>query len=191
MQVAGSKVAEENVLLRKMLKARGVADGEVEEYLRMNRKSVLSKGPKQVAGTKKRKTGRQGSSGARGPGVWNESAQQMEDKKAGEDIPLAEPGPLTSLRSETAVPSSSPPLPPPFYSAESSRSTHSDPVEPFLTTTPTSGQIMSCDVAAQIVANLRNDFDLDEARAAVGCVSGTSSCSVKNIKVLNILDEAL
>lgn len=167
-------------------------DGEVEEFLRVNMKRVLDK---QVGSNKKRKMGGQSSSGATSVGAVRTNIS-IQKKESSEDVQFTEEevGNLTPLHSDAGVPSSSPPAPPPSSSfPELPKSIHSssDSADPFQSATTTSGQIMSCDVAAQIVANLRNDLDLDEARAAVGCVSGTSSCSVKNMEVLNILDEAL
>ncbi|ORY54702.1 uncharacterized protein BCR38DRAFT_491394 [Pseudomassariella vexata] len=50
------------------------------------------------------------------------------------------------------------------------------------------GQVTSCDEAAIIIANLRGNDNVTEARALLGCGSATV-CSVKNTRLFQLMDE--
>lgn len=48
----------------------------------------------------------------------------------------------------------------------------------------------SCDMAAAILVQLHHQTDAGRARAALGC-TGTSNCSVKNLRIFQLMDSLL
>jgi hypothetical protein len=60
---------------------------------------------------------------------------------------------------------------------------------PTLKETPLdTGLLISCETAATIIAEMRGDGDRSRIRASLGCV-GDKECSVKNSRVLELMDE--
>jgi hypothetical protein len=52
----------------------------------------------------------------------------------------------------------------------------------------TSGMVISCETAANIIIEMRGDGDVESVRKSLGC-AGREECSVKNSTVMQVMDE--
>jgi hypothetical protein len=170
IQAAGRKVAEENTLLRSLLRLRGVTDAEIEEYLGLARDDS--------------------GSGGRGPLVTRMSLspdarlQQAQSTRSNEIE-----GRNDNLRASEVVASSSQPPPdcmrsvsdlnPGNNEAQSEACHIHGGLDQSLAT--------SCEAAAKIIASMQGYPDTQDARAELGC-SSTSDCMVKNTAIFEVLD---
>ncbi|OIW25738.1 hypothetical protein CONLIGDRAFT_708505 [Coniochaeta ligniaria NRRL 30616] len=170
MQQAARRVAQENERLRALLMRKGVTKDEVEEWLH---------GSPEAAVDWRRPVGRPPPTPAPSS-TWYP------------------PGPLSasSFTSADSVPRSGRSFAPPDEGHTSvSPASLVGSGEPTATslaervaTCCTSGTETSCEVAAAILANMQGHGDPSRARAALGC-TGPSDCTVKNTRVLELLDE--
>ena len=193
VQAAGRKVAEENKLLRSLLRSQGVTDAEVEEYLRSHnagQKSVMGMSPSNMSladnnahttqnAGRSPCAGQTCSNGSVKSGAMVQSKCRMEAQGSNGQVfsvsrvqdshPLSDDSSLSG-RCRTLV-SAQPGSPGQRPSSEGNRSGHATP----------------CEAAARIIASMRHDSDMQAMRAELGC-SSDATCMVDNMVIFRALD---
>lgn len=194
VQLAGRQVAEENVLLRSLLRLQGVTDEKVEDFLRSHRGlndspgltmrsshstpnllQTISPDSASNANAEKRVFEPTHSYSK----VANPSSQgELDFQSAGR----SEVSPSSTYALHTAPPSA-------CNSGFAVTTTTEEPccegqvMDDDLET----GQVTSCETAARIITMMRGYPDTQEARAELGCPS-EKSCVVKNMTIFELLD---
>lgn len=191
MQQAARRVAWENARLRALLLEKGVSEMEIEGWLRQGAEggdgSFTPRRPAMASGGVQR--ARNSSSV---PGTAMSNKQSTAPLSTSRSTPLLKPPPA----GRHALPNSSqrPRSVAQSKASASAASQHSisatgpSPAER-VTSCCTSATETSCEVAAAILANMQGHGDTSRARAALGC-DGPDECTVKNTRVLELLDEA-
>jgi len=191
VQQAARKVAEENHLLRELLARKGVCQQEVNEFLRISRKSSIGDAvysvkcqlPAQLVG---------------GPSptehlstVVGQEPSSIPPSK-GNSTPRTGPSQPCNRTSDTSPYSNLP---------DQSRETYNDQHELLLRSTAGSGVDCAtprsvpehkgldkpCEEAATVLAFMRGHGDQDRALNELGCET-LSSCRIQNTSLLDIMD---
>ncbi|KAH8904071.1 hypothetical protein BR93DRAFT_162054 [Coniochaeta sp. PMI_546] len=185
MQQAARRVAWENVKLRALLMKKGVAEAEVEDWLHGNHEAVGDR----MAGEARMDSA---------PCTARVSVTALLNEEP--LTPAASsyhPGPLSvsssTSRASTLRSGQSSAPPDEDHTSTSSASLQGDgenfpSLAERVAACCTSGTETSCEVAAAILASMQGHGDTSRARAALGC-NGPSECTVKNTRVLELLDE--
>jgi hypothetical protein len=191
MQQAARHAARENERLRALLRRKGVSDAEVEESLRL-----ADPDPVDDKLVRNRRKGR-ASTAPRTPRLSSVAASLNVGQP---ETPAGSypPRPLSGS-SPGSTGGFSPLLEPPVMPREDHKPTSFAHWPGSSETTPShladpdvgrkSGTETSCDVAAAILASMQGHGDTGRARVVLGC-TGPSSCTVKNTRVFDLLDEA-
>ncbi|KAI1934775.1 hypothetical protein LOZ66_005630 [Ophidiomyces ophidiicola] len=206
VQAAGRKAAEENALLRSLLKIRSVTDGEIDAYLQEHRgatssiaalpspESVPSKFELETAGRSACGVGsgsgqrcspllmpRSGISRAQSTTTTNMLIKRVEGLPS-RPLPLPHPGLSLAPLVADVPPINCEEIPKDWSSIPS---THE--IRLGSPTRPGAGQLTPCETAAGIITRMRGDPDLQNARAELGC-SSESTCMVRNLAIFDLLD---
>ncbi|KAJ5021078.1 hypothetical protein J3E73DRAFT_355498 [Bipolaris maydis] len=177
MQRAARKVAEENSLLRSLLASRGVTHHEVEAYLRSFNTTTTTPittapyhhCPQPCTPYATCTNGASKDSSA--PTTSQPQAQPRSEPQSIQRPAPAAHGCVASF-DNVLIPLSCFCAPTPM------------PKETPLDT----GLLISCETAATIISEMRGDADRSRIRASLGCV-GDEECTVKNTRVLELMDE--
>lgn len=180
MQQAARRVAWENARLRVLLEQKGVPEAEVEWWLRQDSEAAggsfalgiqpatTSGGTPMLKGLSAAPTSTYRSAPLLTPPLAGRHDFSKTSQRSGSvDESIAS----TSTASQLGTSETGPSL------AER------------VTSCCTSATETSCEVAAAILANMQGDGDTNRARVALGC-DDPSDCTVKNTRVLELLDEA-
>jgi len=182
LQRTARAVDEENRRLRTLLAMHGVSQGEISHFLASGEADGV---------------GAQVESSTRGGQIvlWNPMPSKS---RSASSVPGSQQQNSAFYRSnniEVLLPPSAmndlfPPETDCFDSPQSSLSSSSSSLS---ATEPARNSLSetletSCDTAAAILVGLHDQTDAARARIALGC-SGTSSCSVNNIKIFQLMDK--
>ena len=191
IQVAGRKVAEENKLLRALLRSRGVTEAEVEEYLRDNNagQNSVSGSPNVPPADNRARPQQSGRSCCAG--------QTCSSGGMKPEAVVQSKAPAHTLGSKEQAPSISTVAGPGHLSNNSSLSSGSCrtlvPVQAGAAAHQASsegnrsGHATPCEAAARIIASMRHDSDMQDMRTELGC-SSDASCMVDNLVIFRALD---
>ncbi|KAL1959575.1 hypothetical protein VTO42DRAFT_1610 [Malbranchea cinnamomea] len=178
VQLAGRKVAEENKLLRSLLRLHGVGDADIEAYLRAHR-----------AGSELLDWS---SDAQPSPNTSGFNSQDTEKTICS----MAQDSPGACVASEHSRPWMPSAVPVKTRNTDDTYEENRSPVSTssYLsrqrTSTPEtrSGHATPCEDAARIIASMRHDSDLHAMRAELGCSADDSSCMVQNMTIFRLLD---
>jgi hypothetical protein len=192
MQQAARRVARENARLRALLLSKGVTEPEVEMWLSQDLEAVDGRlslarlataagGAQSLQSTSRvpvtamlneQSPATPASTYPSGPlSTYSSTSRDGSSRTSQTSVPLDETNSSTSSGSQHGSRETGPSL------AER------------VASCCTSGNETSCEVAAAILANMQGHGDTSRARVALGC-EGPSDCTVKNTRVLELLDEA-
>ncbi|KAB5585236.1 hypothetical protein GE09DRAFT_1069913 [Coniochaeta sp. 2T2.1] len=208
MQQAARRVAGENAKLRALLAAKGVSDADVEQWLRaghdsgVHAETAVQNGPTRAAAGVDHayfSPPSEASPTTPAPAPTRNYYTLPESPASGSTYHTtdAPPGhranpkkpytPPTGNSPETAdvnfsttSPASQPS--PPRVAPEKSLAERVDVCCTF-------GNETSCEAAALILANMHGHGDVSRSRAALGCTDDSPNCTVKNTRVLELLDQ--
>ncbi|KAB5528058.1 hypothetical protein GE09DRAFT_975570 [Coniochaeta sp. 2T2.1] len=181
MQQAARRVAGENARLRALLAVKGVSDAEVEQWLHAGPDSGASPPPQAPAPTPNYHTL------PLSPASCSSyhTTKAPPGPRANPQKPYTHPtgnSPDTSdFNFSTTSPATSQPNPPRVAPEKS--------LAERVAVCCTSGNETSCEAAALILANMHGHGDVSRSRAALGCTDDSPNCTVKNTRVLELLDQ--
>lgn len=192
MQQAARRVAEENARLRALLQMNGMGEAEIDEWLRGS--------PEEAVAADDRVTGESRMVAVASMPTTTHRVSVTALLNDEPPMPAAayryRPGPLSVSSSASrdsflhSGQSSAPPDEDRTSTSSASMfgsSAASSADQPAACCT--AGTETSCEVAATILTSMQGRWDTNRARAALGC-TGPSECTVKNTRVLELLDEA-
>ncbi|KAI1915149.1 hypothetical protein LOZ39_003013 [Ophidiomyces ophidiicola] len=203
VQAAGRKAAEENALLRSLLKIRSVTDGEIDAYLQEHRGATSSIAALASSKSVPSKSELLETAGHPACGVGSGSGQRRSPllmPRSGIGRAQSTTATTMLIKRVEGLPSRPLPLPHPGLSLaplvadvqptnpkdwSSTPSMHE--IRLGSPTGPGAGQLTPCETAAGIITRMRGDPDLQNARAELGC-SSESTCMVKNLAIFDLLD---
>lgn len=212
MQSAARKVAWENEQLRELLQLKGVSVGEVEAWIRGREETARGRGMQMKSQNGRFESGpAQESSGcASRPGCCPSQQQALPSPPAS----TASTAPTTPV--EALGPALSPKLGPnasitgdsphtvlePCCNSSNTNNEHDRPSllpavsDCFCPTTNNTRPSrtdesmleMSCETAANIIAGMRGHGDHATVREELGCCDSDKTCSVRNVRVLQVME---
>ncbi|WEW56858.1 hypothetical protein PRK78_002313 [Emydomyces testavorans] len=211
VQAAGRKVAEENLLLRSLLRLRGVTDVDVEEYLRVHGDGRKSDGgggggggvsaelrpssssmSRLVQGDKAGEgrvdhamTKRRGLKSAQG---YSHMDGLGSEERMGGVQPARrwEAGPSSGAVRNGHQPRTRTPSCDGLTATDGETSRECNQKDELYNEFD-AAQVTSCETAARIITMMRGDPDTRDARTELGCAPG-ADCVVKNMTIFEILD---
>ncbi|PTB66788.1 hypothetical protein BBK36DRAFT_1198421, partial [Trichoderma citrinoviride] len=177
MQRLAQAVTHENQRLRSLLSERGVSQEEIQQYLSSSPAALL-KTP-DVLYSHEPASFRCEACGS--ASVFREALPAVTIEKRADSCassPQTAPGAPGSMASSCTSPETT-------YNGSSTAADAAASNLPSVS--PTDDMETSCDTAASILVDLHHHVDPQRARAALGC-KGSSSCTVSNIKIFQLLD---
>ncbi|KAI0399695.1 hypothetical protein F4802DRAFT_602755 [Xylaria palmicola] len=190
MQQAAREVAWANERLVELLAARGVARGEVDEFLRRRKEEEefgtgVTVGRAAPDGSRGLPGGVTGAFAPRTCGTTACGAAQPGDARESGRARVCGAG--QSLEGDAGVGASTSGRASAVGHGESSRTR--DGGTSFAVDEAPSTLVTSCDSAALIIAGFQGHEDVSHARAALGC-GDTTDCHVRNTRLFQLMDEA-
>lgn len=179
LQLAARKIAWENERLRSLLVSKGVTRQEIEDHLRSCTRGVVS--PSLVRPAKDIPLDSAFNSP---PAVFHFSHRILSSEPDGrQDVSLIVEGSgskdtLPNAETDDSIES----VQLPVQADPHAQASSTDDLN-----LPNSMCETSCEVAANIIANMRWHRDTEEARVELGC-DGAGQCTVKNTTVFHIMD---
>ena len=180
MQLAARRVAWENAQLRRLLASNGVSAEQIEGFLRDREQMAVHRLSSDAAGE-----GIQSSAAARGYGVHRLGS------------PVEEPRLIDSVQGTNSVESDCGRDVSDQRSAVDADGNKTLPaVSDCFCPAPNGSDLlaaddsvleMSCETAASIISGMRGNGDREQARSQLGC-EGSEQCSVRNVKVLQVME---
>jgi hypothetical protein len=198
IQRAARKVAGENLLLRELLRHHGVADSEIEEYVRDCAVSGPGSSGQGREGLLMRHALPAGPVACKVLGFAKSDTTAVEERgrlvgNAESDVVVLTEENDSSGR---ASPLTSSPSRHPLEHVDSRTSTHPanktntlcrpDPPNP-TNQVQSLEDVTSCEIAANIIAGMRGHNNDEEARAELGC-SPDDKCVVENMTIFSLMD---